>query len=459
MRKKLRSWEILAYRLGQADRGERRKFFVSYRLFPHQVVVPGARSYAFLFSKPVFRAMSVVCSAASAPLPTGGIQPQADALELSVVLPCLNEARTLGACVEKIQATLARHNIRGEVVVADNGSTDRSMVIAENKGARVTHVEAKGYGNALMGGIAAAGGKYIVIGDCDDTYDFSHIPRFLEKLREGYDLVMGNRFAGGIRPGAMPLLHRYIGNPLLSLVGRMFFHSRCHDFHCGLRGFSKESYYRLGMRTTGMEFASEMVVKAVLIGLRVCEVPTTLSRDGRERRPHLRTWRDGWRHLRFMLLYSPRWLFLYPGLLMMLAGLLSSLWLLPQPRIIHGITFDVHTLLYAMVAILIGFQAVAFAVFAKVYGMTEGLLPEDPRAQRLLQIVTLEAGLACGCLLTLAGMSSSIYAVHIWSRHGFGPLKTSIMLRTVVPSVTAMTLGCQIVLFSFFLSVLGLARK
>lgn len=403
--------------------------------------------------------MSVTCTAAIAPLPTGRSQPETGALELSVVLPCLDEACTLGACIEKIQATLKLHNIRGEVVVADNGSTDDSANIAANKGARLTHIEAKGYGNALMGGIAVARGKYIVMGDCDNTYDFSHIPRFLEKLRQGYDLVMGNRFAGGIRPGAMPLLHRYIGNPLLSLVGRMFFHSRCHDFHCGLRGFSREGYERLGMRTTGMEFASEMVVKAVLMGLRVCEVPTTLSPDGRARRPHLRTWMDGWRHLRFMLLYSPRWLFLYPGLLLMMAGLVAGLWLLPQPRVVHGITFDVHTLLYAMVAILIGFQAVAFAVFAKVYGMTEGLLPEDPRAQRLLQIITLEAGLACGGLLILAGVSSSIYAVHIWSRHGFGPLNTSITLRTVVPSVTAMTLGCQIVLFSFFLSVLGLARK
>lgn len=403
--------------------------------------------------------MSVVCTAVSAPFPVGGIQPETGAFELSVVLPCLNEAPTLGACIEKIQATLRLHNIRGEVVVADNGSTDGSVAIAENKGARVTYVKAKGYGNALMGGIAAAAGKYIVMGDCDDTYDFSHIPRFLDKLRQGYDLVMGNRFQGGIQPGAMPFLHRYLGNPVLSFVGRVLFHSRCGDFHCGLRGFSKAGYERLGMRTTGMEFASEMVVKAGLLGLRISEVPTTLSHDGRERRPHLRPWRDGWRHLRFMLLYSPRWLFLYPGLLIMFAGLVAGLWLLPQPRVVQGITFDVHTLLYAMVAILIGFQAVAFAVFAKVYGMTEGLLPVDMRAQRLFQIVTLEIGLALGGLLILAGLSSSIYAVHLWGRQGFGPLNASIMLRTVVPSVTAMTLGCQIVLFSFFLSVLGLARK
>lgn len=403
--------------------------------------------------------MRVVCSAASAPIPRGGIQPEMGTLELSVVLPCLNEARTLGPCIEKIQATLRGHSISGEIVVADNGSADGSAAIAEDKGVRVVHVQPEGYGSALMGGIAAAKGKYILMGDCDESYDFSHIPRFLEKLREGYDLVMGNRFAGGIQHGAMPLLHHYIGNPLLSLVGRMFFQSRCRDFHCGLRAFSKEGYERLGMRTTGMEFASEMVVKAGMMGLRIAEVPTTLSHDGRQHRPHLRTWRDGWRHLRFMLLYSPRWLFLYPGLLLMLAGLSAGLWLLPQPRVIHSVTFDVHTLLYAMVAILIGFQAVAFAVFAKVYGITEGLLPDDPVARRLVQRLPLEAGLAFGGLLVLAGVSGSIYSLHIWGGHGFGPLNTSIMLRKVVPSVTAITLGCQVVLFSFFLSVLGLARK
>jgi glycosyltransferase involved in cell wall biosynthesis len=374
-------------------------------------------------------------------------------------MPCLNEARSLPLCIEKIQRVFEQEGITGEIVVADNGSTDGSQNIARHMGARVVTVEQKGYGSALMGGIRAARGRYLIMGDSDDSYDFRHIPRFLEKLRAGYELVMGNRFAGGIQPGAMPLLHRYLGNPVLSFMGRLFFHSQCGDFHCGLRGFSKAGYEKLGMRTTGMEFASEMVVKASLMGLHVAEVPTTLSPDGRERPPHLRTWRDGWRHFRFMLLYSPRWLFLYPGLLLMLAGLAAGLWLLPHPRVVDGITFDVHTLLYAMVAILIGFQAVAFAVFSKVYGMTEGLLPFDPSAQRLFRIVTLEVGLAIGALLVLGGVSSSIYAVHIWSTRGFGPLNTSTMLRTVVPSVTALTLGCQVVLFSFFLSVLGLARK
>jgi len=379
--------------------------------------------------------------------------------ELSVVLPCLNEAGTLAACIEKIQRALRENDVNGEVIIADNGSSDGSPQIAAALGAQVVHVPEKGYGSALMGGIAAARGQYILMGDCDDTYDFAHIPRFLSKLRQGDDLVMGNRFQGGIAPGAMPPLHRYLGNPVLSFLGRVFFRAQCGDFHCGLRAFRKTAYQRLGLRTTGMEFASEMVVKATLMGLRVAEVPTTLSPDRRNRPPHLRTWRDGWRHLRFMLLYSPRWLFLYPGVVTMLGGAAVAAWLLPQPRVVHGVTFDVHTLLYAMVAVLIGFQAVAFAVFTKVYGMTHGLLPPDPQADRLFDMVTLESGLAVGAALILVGVSSSIYAVHVWGVHNFGPLDTSVMLRTVVPSVTALTLGCQVVLFSFFLSILGLDRK
>lgn len=379
--------------------------------------------------------------------------------DVTVVLPCLNEAGTLGACIEKIQNTLSEQNIAGEIVVADNGSTDNSRAIAEKFGVRIVHVKERGYGSALMTGIAAASGKYIVMGDCDETYDFADIPKFLERLGQGDDLVMGNRFLGGIAPGAMPALHRYLGNPVLSFLGRALFGAQCGDFHCGLRAFSKSAYEKLGLRTTGMEFASEMVIKATLLGLRVGEVPTRLSPDRRDRPPHLRTWRDGWRHLRFMLLYSPRWLFLYPGLGLMLVGLAVALWLLPHPRVVHGVTFDVHTLLYAMMAILIGFQAVAFAVFTKAYGMTTGLQPPDPASERLFQIITLETGLAAGAVLILGGLASSIFAVHVWGSHGFGPLNTSIMLRTVVPSVTALTLGCQVVLSSFFLSVLGLARK
>ena len=267
----------------------------------------------------------------------------------------------------------------GEVIVADNGSTDGSRELARAAGARVVPVEAKGYGSALMGGILAARGKYVVMGDADDSYDFSHVPRFLEKLRAGYDLVMGNRFLGGIQPGAMPALHRYLGNPVLSGIGRLFFHSPCGDFHCGLRGFSKEAIERLDLRTTGMEFASEMVVKATLHGLRIGEVPTTLSPDGRSRPPHLRSWRDGWRHLRFLLLYSPRWLFFYPGLTHCCStGLTIILWLLPGPRRVGPVVLDVHTMLGGAALVLIGFQSVAFAVLAKVFAVNSGLMPWTP---------------------------------------------------------------------------------
>jgi hypothetical protein len=310
-----------------------------------------------------------------------------------------------------------------------------------------------------MGGITAATGKYVLIGDCDATYDFTHIPRFLVKLRDGNDLVMGNRFQGGIAVGAMPALHRYLGNPALSLIGRTFFHAKCGDFHCGLRGFSKAAYEKLGMCTTGMEFASEMVVKATLAGLQITEVPTTLSRDKRSRPSNLHTWRDGWRHLRFMLLYSPRWLFLYPGLVLILAGLGVSVWLLPRPRAVGGVVFDIHTLLYALTAVLLGFQAVALAVFTKIYASSVGLLPKNPRLEHVLQIITLEAGLVMGAVLMLAGIAGSVYAVHLWGSRHFGPLNTTAMLRIVAPSVTTLTLGCQIALVSFFLSVLGLARK
>ena len=386
-------------------------------------------------------------------------KPLTSAPELSVVLPCLNEARTLRECIETIQHTLKEHGIHAEIIVADNGSTDESVSIAQTMGVRVVSVPLKGYGSALVGGITAAAGKYVLVGDCDATYDFSHIPRFLVKLREGNDLVMGNRFQGGIAVGAMPALHRYLGNPALSLIGRIFFHAECGDFHCGLRGFTKAAYEKLGMCTTGMEFASEMVVKATLAGLQVTEVPTTLSPDKRSHPSNLHTWRDGWRHLRFMLLYSPRWLFLYPGLMLILVGLGVSAYLLPRPRTVDGVVFDIHTLLYALTAVLLGFQAVAFAVFTKIYASSVGLLPKNPRLENVLQSVTLEAGLVVGAVLMLAGIAGSVYAVHLWGSRHFGPLNTSAVLRIVAPSVTTLTLGCQIALFSFFLSVLGLARK
>jgi len=371
--------------------------------------------------------------------------------ELSILMPCLNEAETLEICIKKAQKSLEDLNVTGEVIIADNGSTDGSPEIAASLGARVIHVAEKGYGSALLGGIKAARGKYVIMGDADDSYDFTNLGPFLEKLRAGYELVMGNRFKGGIAPNAMPPLHKYLGNPVLTGIGRLFFRSPCGDFHCGLRGFSKAAIQRLDLRTTGMEFASETVVKASLHGLRITEVPTTLSVDGRNRPPHLRSWRDGWRHLRFLLLYSPRWLFLYPGLLLMLIGAVVSGWLLVGPRVVDGITLDVHTFLYAAMAIVIGYQTVIFAI-------TEGLLPEDPRLKTLFRYIKLETGILAGALLFVAGIGLSIYALDLWSSTSFGPLDPSRTLRLVIPAVTLIALGLQTVLSSFFLSILGLER-
>ncbi|HEU4833349.1 MAG TPA: glycosyltransferase family 2 protein [Pyrinomonadaceae bacterium] len=378
--------------------------------------------------------------------------------ELSILMPCLNEAETLATCIKKAQKALGDLNVNGEVVIADNGSTDGSPEIAASLGARVIHVAEKGYGSALLGGIKAARGKYIIMGDADDSYDFTNLGPFLEKLRAGYELVMGNRFKGGIAPNAMPPLHKYLGNPVLTGIGRLFFRSPCGDFHCGLRGFSKAAIQRLDLRTTGMEFASETVVKASLHGLRITEVPTTLSVDGRNRPPHLRSWRDGWRHLRFLLLYSPRWLFLYPGLLLMLVGAVVSGWLLVGPRVVDGITLDVHTFLYAAMAIVIGYQTVIFAIFTKVFAITEGLLPEDPRLKTLFNYIRLETGIVAGALLLVAGIGLSIYALSFWGAHSFGTLDPSRTLRLVIPAVTLIALGLQTVLSSFYLSILGLER-
>jgi glycosyltransferase involved in cell wall biosynthesis len=384
---------------------------------------------------------------------------ESDAVEVSIVMPCLDEAESLGICIEKARDALQALGIIGEVIVADNGSSDGSQAIARGLGARVVDVEAKGYGSALLGGITAACGEFVIMGDADDSYDFRAIGPFVEKLRQGYDLVMGNRFAGGIRPGAMPALHRYLGNPVLSRVGRLFFNSPVGDFHCGLRGFRKAAIERLDLRTTGMEFASEMIVKATLMDLRITEVPTTLSPARRTRQPHLRTWRDGWRHLRFLLLYSPRWLFLYPGAFLMLAGLVVGGWLIPGPRRIGGVGFDVHTLLFAAGAIIIGFQSVVFAFFTKIFAISEGLLPEDPRLTKAFKYITLETGLAAGSLLVVAGLAGSLYAFLHWSLGSFGVLDVTRTLRIVIPSLTALMLGSEVILSSFFLSVLGMSRR
>lgn len=381
------------------------------------------------------------------------------AVEVTVVMPCLNEAETLEVCIRKARGFFERTGIAGEIVIADNGSTDGSQAIAEAAGARVVPVADRGYGSALRGGIAAARGRYVIMGDADDSYDFANLDPFVQKLREGHDLVMGNRFRGGVLPGAMPPLHRYLGNPVLTGIGRLFFRSPIGDFHCGLRGFAKEAYERMQVRTTGMEFASEMVVKATLLEMRIAEVPTTLKKDGRSRPPHLRSWRDGWRHLRFLLLYSPRWLFLYPGAALMTIGLLVGAWLLPQSRVVNGIGFDAQTLLYAGLAVLIGYQAVIFAFFTKVFAINAGLLPHDERIERFTRLISLETGLIVGGLLILFGLGASGFAVSVWAQTAFGGLDPSQTLRLIVPAGVALTLGCQTILSSFFLSVLAIGRR
>jgi len=386
--------------------------------------------------------------------------PEADpAPEVSVVMPCLNEARTIAGCIQEARAACAAAGLAGEVVIADNGSTDGSPALARAAGARVVPVAAKGYGHALRGGIAAARGRYIIMGDADGSYDYSHLPRFVARLRAGDDLVMGNRFLGGIRPGAMPWKNRYLGNPALSFIGRLFFTTSIGDFHCGLRGFSARAYQRMQLRTTGMEFASELVIKAVILGLRISEVPTVLRPDGRDRPPHLRPWRDGWRHLRFMLLFSPRWLFLYPGLTLMLAGLTVGLALLPGPLAIGRVHFDVHTLLFAALSVLIGFQAVSFAALSKFFAIRAGLRPPEPRFETLLRYVTLEWGLLAGTALLVGGGLLWLGAVLTWGERGFGPLQPAETLRWVIPGALCLTLGCQVVLTSFFLSVMRLDTR
>jgi glycosyltransferase involved in cell wall biosynthesis len=380
----------------------------------------------------------------------------ADLLELTILMPCLNEAETIEICVRKAMGFLESRGIRGEVVVADNGSTDGSQALAQACGARIVPIPKRGYGAALLGGIAAARGTFIIMADADDSYDFTALDPFMEKLRGGYELVMGNRFRGGVKPNAMPPLHRYLGNPVLTGIGRLFFNSPCGDFHCGLRGFKREAMMTLGLSSPGMEFASEMVVKATLRKLRIAEVPTTLSPDGRSRAPHLRSWRDGWRHLRFLLLFSPVWLFFYPGLALLLLGLVSMAWLLPGQRSAGGVTFDVNTLVYAAAAIVCGFQAVVFYMFAKTYAIQSGLLPDDPLVSRLRRGLRLEVGLIVGAIAFALGLLLAAYAVGFWGIQSFGHLNPQQSLRIVVPSGALLTLGLQIMFSSCLLSILKL---
>ena len=395
-------------------------------------------------------------------------QPRAAAIaliactELSIVMPCLNEADTIESCIIGAQRALAQNGISGEIVIADNGSTDGSQDIATQLGARVVPVTEKGYGSALMGGFAAARGKYILMGDADDSYDFAEAPRFLAKLREGYELVQGCRLQSGggtVQPGAMPVLHRIWGNPMFSAMARRWFHAPIHDVHCGMRAFTRELYERLDQQCTGMEFASENIIKASLLGARMTEVPITLRPDGRvSHPPHLKTFRDGWRHLRFYLMYSPRWLFLQPGILLILLGILGYAVALPGLRI-NGINFDVHTLVFASLAIICGYQSVLFAVMTKIFAISQALLPQDRRMTRLFEIVNLERGLIAGALLMLVGLVLLAVAVAEWYGRHFGNLDYERTMRWVIPGATLTALGFQTVLSSFFFSILGLRRR
>jgi hypothetical protein len=383
-------------------------------------------------------------------------------MELTILMPCLNEAETLSTCIAKARGSLERLGVAGEVLIADNGSTDGSVELAEKCGAQVVHVEAKGYGSALRGGVAAARGKFILMGDADDSYDFSSIEPFLTELRTGHDLVMGCRMprgGGTIVPGAMPWKHRWIGNPVLSFIGRLFFNSPATDFHCGLRAFSKSAYERMDLRTTGMEFASEMVIKATLRGLSMAEVPITLHPDGRSRPPHLRSWRDGWRHLRFMLLFSPRWLFLVPGLLLAGAGAFLVSALSFGPLRVGSASLDSGTLAVAGMALLLGIQLLSFSLFVKVFAVSQGLLPRDRFLEQVLRVASLERMIVLGGLLLLAGSGLLLHAFVLWRDADFGPLSYSENMRRLLPAATLILVGLQAVFSGFFVSVLGLQTR
>jgi len=383
------------------------------------------------------------------------IEPESP-IELSIIMPCLNEAETLEPCIRKAMAYLHRANILGEVVIGDNGSTDGSQKIALACGARVVKIEQRGYGSALYGATLASRGKFIIMGDSDDSYDFSNLDPFVAKLREGCDLVMGNRFAGGIKPGAMPWKNRYIGNPILSAIGRLFFRSPAKDFHCGLRAYSRDAFTRMDLRTTGMEFASEMIIKATLERMKIAEVPTTLSPDGRSRPPHLRPYRDGWRHLRFMLLYSPTWLFLFPGLALMLVGLAGTA-LLEQDSIqLSHAHLGLDTLIYLAFMSVCGYQSVLFAVLSRIFAIEQHLYPASPGYRHIFRFINLERGLIVGALITMSGIASAVHALLMWRNAGFGNLNIEHIARIVIPSGMAITLGFETVLFSFFLSTLGI---
>lgn len=379
-------------------------------------------------------------------------------IELTVVMPCLNEAETLAICILKAQKFFEKSGVKGEVIVADNGSTDGSQRIALAAGARVVPVPRRGYGAALIGGIEEARGNYVIMGDADDSYDFTALDPFLNKLRDGADIVMGNRFKGGIAPGAMPFLHRYLGNPLLSWLGRLFFNIPTGDFHCGLRGFSRDRIRELNLRTTGMEFASEMVVRASLAEYRIDEVPTSLKPDGRSRAPHLRTWRDGWRHLSFLLMYSPRWLFLYPGIFLLTLGLIAGIFLFSGGKEIGGVGFDIHTLLVMSFFLIMGTQAISFALLARRFGAAHRIMPPSGYS-RLLGGLTLERILMGAAVLFLGGLTGLFASMLHWASTGFGPLEYSWMLRVLLLSMTVMTIGVQLAFTAFLSSIVEIPTR
>ena len=374
-------------------------------------------------------------------------------MELTILMPCLNEAETLATCIRKAQGFLRDSGVDGEVLVADNGSTDGSLAIAAEEGARVVSVSTRGYGAALLAGIDAARGRFVIMGDADDSYDFADLLPFLSGLRGGADLVMGNRFRGGIAPGAMPFSHRYLGNPVLSRLGQLLFSIHIRDFHCGLRGFQRDRIRALGLSTTGMEFASEMVVRSALAGYRLEEVPTKLSRSGRSRSPHLRTWRDGWRHLRFLLIYSPRWLFLYPGLVLVTAGLIGIAALFPGALRVGSVTFDTNTFVAACMAVLVGVQSITFAAVARRYATLRGLLPAPARNPDLLRTLTPERLLAVGATLFATSLLGLLWCVWQWVAVDFGPLADPRILRVLIVSFTGLAAALQFWLVAFLASL------
>lgn len=377
-------------------------------------------------------------------------------IELSIVMPCLNEAETLERCIVKAHDFLERSGVSGEIVIGDNGSTDGSQDIALRCGARVVDIKIRGYGAAIYGAVMQSRGKYCIMGDADDSYDFSKLDDFVEQLRNGAALVMGNRFLGGIQSGAMPWKNRYIGNPVLSGLGRLLFHAPAHDFHCGLRGFTRDAFLRMGLRTTGMEFASEMVIKSTLSKMNIVEVPTTLSKDGRSRPPHLRPFRDGWRHLRFMLLFSPNWIFLYPGLFLMTFGFIIGGALIVRPLSFYGVHFNIGTLIYCVTIIDVGFQAIIFAILSRAYAVQEGLFPQSSRTNKIADLLSFEKGIIGGSCLLIIGFSLMGYAFSIWSNRMFGELDFNVIVRIVIGSSLCISIGSEVLLSTFLLSILKL---